>query len=141
MAKSIKLNNETYIDSSGVIHNQNALSVLLNSYNDNLKFNHNETEIGTWLGKPLYRKVISLTPTSATTYISHEITNLDKIINAYGNVTRTNGYRNLIPCNYTNWEIFLYDFNNAQITLKFSTNQWNSGVKNVDIVLEYTKQE
>lgn len=141
MAKSIKLKNGTYIDSSGVIHNQNILSGLLNSYNDNLKFNSNETKIGTWLGKPLYRKVISLTPTSATTYIPHEITDLDKIINAYGNATRTNGYRNLIPCNYTNWEIFLYDFIDTHMTLKFSTNQWNSGVENVDIVLEYTKQE
>ena len=104
-------------------------------------YSSNEIRIGTWIdGKPLYRKTLSFTPTSQTTNIEG-IANLDILVKAYGVSTRNNTgkYRNLIPCNYTNWEIFLYDINNNSSVLKYSANQWNAGVSGVVIIYEYTK--
>lgn len=45
MAKSIKLKNDTYIDSSGVVHNRSLLSTLLEQYNSLLNKYNNKTPI------------------------------------------------------------------------------------------------
>ena len=108
---------------------------------NNSVYSANETEVGKWTSdEPVYRKVLELTPTSQTTYVNHGITNLDKIVKAYGSFKRSNSdYKNTIPLNYTDWEAYLYDFTNTQFTLKFSNNQWNAGVDEVSITIEYTK--
>ena len=65
--------------------NKNNLVGAINEVNDNdvLKgtYSTNETRIGTWMGKPLYRKVLSTIGLSGETKksINYNITNLDKI--------------------------------------------------------------
>lgn len=64
---------------------KNNLVSAINEVNDNdvLKgtYSTNETRIGTWMGKPLYRKVLSTIGLSGETKksINHNITNPDKI--------------------------------------------------------------
>ena len=90
--------------------------------------------------KPIYRKVLEFTPSTQTEYHNHGISNLDKIVKVYGSFLRSGtNYKNTIPLNYTDWEVFLYDFTNTQFTLKFSNNQWNAGIDEVYITIEYTK--
>lgn len=65
--------------------NKNNLVSAINEVNNNdvLKgtYSTNETRIGTWMGKPLYRKVLSTVGLSGTTKksINYNITNPDKI--------------------------------------------------------------
>lgn len=46
---------------------------------------------------------------------------------------------------YLNWEIWLYDYNNANydgegsVSLNMSNNQFNAGLKDLYITIEYTK--
>jgi hypothetical protein len=100
-----------------------------------------ETIIGEYKGKPLYRKIIDIgTPASKTTYPAHKIENFKRIINVYGSFRRNNlDTWNTIPGNYSNWESYIYDFTPSGFTLKFSDNQWNNGINECEIVLEYTK--
>lgn len=107
---------------------------------DNI-YSTSEVKIGTWIdGKPIYRKVMSFTPISQTTNLGG-IANIDTLIYAGGTSTRNNSghYKNLIPCNYSGWEIYLYDITTNYGVLKYSNNQWNEGVTNALIVFEYTK--
>lgn len=65
--------------------NKNNLVNAINEVNDNDiskgTYSTNETRIGTWMGKPLYRKVLSTVGLASETKksINHNITNLDKI--------------------------------------------------------------
>lgn len=103
-------------------------------------YSFEEVVIGEYLGKPLYRKVLNLSITGQNVRYNHGISNLEVIVKSYGNVLRTNSkFQNLIPGTYTNWEIWLYDFDPSAFTLRFSNNQYNSGVDRCHVVLEYTK--
>ena len=58
-----------------------------------------EVVIGTFLGKPLYRKVINLgnLPNNTTKNILHNISNLDVLVNCYGTAKRTDGNILILP--------------------------------------------
>lgn len=103
-------------------------------------YSTSEHEIGTWYdGKKIYRKVLNMTLTAQNTRYNHNISNFGSIIKAYGKLHRSDGLQQLIPANYSNWEIWLYDINGTSFTLRFSNNQWNSGLSDCQVVLEYTK--
>lgn len=53
MAKSIKLTNDTYWDSSNIIHQQTKLDDILN-------FDEKIVKVGTWYGRTLYRISVSI---------------------------------------------------------------------------------
>lgn len=99
-----------------------------------------EKEIGTWIdGKPIYRKVIFVNdPSNRTTTLNPGI-DMDNMVQVYGFAKRPNSYLNPIPCTYSSWEIYAYDFSGSHINVVFSTNQWNAGVDYFYLVLEYTK--
>ena len=102
-----------------------------------------ETIIGTFCGKTLYRNVMYIGTPSTNPFYPEYITNgeLDMMINAYGRYTRAgSGYQNLIPGNYVNWEVWIYDFRPQACTVKVDTNQWNAGMENMYIIFEYTKK-
>ena len=107
--------------------------------------NYITTEVDTgkrWInGEIIYRKVLEINPTSDSDFYAHDISNFSQIIHAYGRCTRSTGtaYQQIIPCNYTNWEIWIYDFTDYNFKLKFSSNQWAAGVDDIYIVLEYIK--
>lgn len=58
-----------------------------------------ETVIGTWLGKPLYRKVIDVgaLPDDTTKLVAHNITNIDYIVRFYGTAMGSNNHTLPLP--------------------------------------------
>lgn len=108
---------------------------------ENNVYSTSEVRIGTFLGKPLYRKVVSVTPTAQySTGYTHGISQPETFVKVYGTFKRPNtDYRNVIPSTYTNWEVFLYDFRSNAFTIAFSDNVWGYGVEKCYIVFEYTK--
>lgn len=101
-----------------------------------------EQRIGTWInGKPLYRKVLKVTPTGQ--YSAEYLHGIDQpaiFVNVYGTFHRTNtDYRNSLPSVYPNWEVYLYDFRASKFSMRFSDNVWNNGVTECYVVFEYTK--
>lgn len=100
-----------------------------------------EQVIGKWInGKPLYRKVLNVgTVAEQKTYITHNIANLGKLVNLYGTCNRNDNVQQIIPANYTNWEIYLYDVSSIEISIYFSANQWNKNPNDIVVVIEYTK--
>jgi hypothetical protein len=140
MAKSIKLKDNNYIDSTGIVHNRELLSNVLDNLSDILEYSTDEVKIGTWIdGKPIYRKVIKVIPTNKKAEYNPNLTNLETLINVSGIVKRRQGYFNLMPCNYTNWEIVFYDFSSTHYVVGFSDNQWNAGVEYFIAIFNYTK--
>lgn len=112
------------------------------SYINNLNnYSTEEKVIGKYTdGSTLYSKTINIgTPSTVKTYIQHGISNVKNFINAHGRCDRNDGKQQMIPANYTSWEIWLYDFTSTEISLYFSTNQWSYSPTNVQITLEYTK--
>lgn len=113
-------------------------------YNEEEKrevYSFSEQRIGTYLGKPLYRKTVYVTPTVAhNPNNEHGIQNPDVFVRVYGSFKRPNSdYRNPIPNTYPNWEVYLYDFRTSTFSLKFADYVWEYGVEECYITFEYTK--
>lgn len=105
-------------------------------------YNLKEEVIGTWLGEPLYRKVIKVIPAAQHyTDYPHGIEGGPKdMVNFYGYYRRTSSqYMNPLPCTYPAWEAYLYDLKGATYSMRFSDNVWNSGIDYCYVVIEYTK--
>lgn len=100
-----------------------------------------EHKIGTWLGKPLYRKIIDVGTITEQVYdIYHGIDNLDIAVNYWARYNRPNtAIQNTTPSTYTDWEVFLYDFKPEKIRLRLSDKQFEAGVEKLQVILEYTK--
>jgi microcystin-dependent protein len=110
--------------------------------NYELIYSLEEKRIGTWLDKPLYRKVIYVgTVTSAIVDIQHGIENPDLVIDYKGRFTRPNTTtQNVIPAtSYTDWQTWLYDFTPTSIRLRLSNNQVNAGIEKLYVIIDYTK--
>lgn len=103
----------------------------------------------TWIdGKPIYIKTIyKENVTSQRETINLHTLNIDRILNAYGSAVRTSNpnIKLPLPMTYSNWEIWLYDYNNANydgegsVSLNMNNNQFNAGLKDLYITIEYTK--
>jgi hypothetical protein len=104
-------------------------------------YSTSEQRIGTFLGKPLYRKVVKVTPTAQySTGYTHGIDQPAIFVKVYGTFHRPGtDFRNNIPSTYTNWEVWLYDFRPVTFSMRFSDNVWGYGVEECYIVFEYTK--
>ncbi len=71
MSKSLKLKNNNYWDSKGIVHNK----VLLN---DILNFSTDEKKVGIWIdGKPIYEKTVSITLTQKGEYTVGQMVSTD----------------------------------------------------------------
>ena len=105
------------------------------------EYSTTEKIIGTWIdGKPIYRKVLNVgTVTTQKTYITHNIANLGKLVNLYGTCNRNDNVQQIIPGNYANWEIYLYDVYSKEVTINFSANQWSRNPYDIVVIIEYTK--
>ena len=101
-----------------------------------------ETKIGTWIdGKPLYRKVLSLTTPSTTN--STKIANFDKtfiIKNYYGNAF-ISASNQLLPINFYFTDVYniaTYVVNNSgEIYMKIGSEAYKN--QQVTLTIEYTK--
>jgi len=133
LPKSIKLANDTYLDSSSIVHNKQKLSDILNKD----VYSFDETIIGTWVnGKPLYRKVINCGSSSKNESIPHNIKNMDFVmVNGYMNIAGVGGYplpwfNSFAEGNYIKISV------SSEYIIKNANNSWNM---NVIAILEYTK--
>ena len=100
-----------------------------------------ETIVGTWIdGRPVYKKTIYIGSASGNSSISHGISNLDMIINAYGGFLQSGTYREKLPkiVNGNNaWSADFGDFTNTSFSLSIGS-AIGTATK-IFIILEYTK--
>lgn len=103
-------------------------------------YSTNEVDTGkTWIdGKPIYRKVVDcgLLPNNTFKDVSHNISNLDEIININGIINYNNGFYNLFPL-YKTSSIAYIDYISTSI-FKIKTTQ-SEGNANLKLIVEYTK--
>ena len=103
-------------------------------------YSEDETIVGIFNGKPLYRKILWVTPTAQYDTYNHNISNLETLLPVKGMYQRdVSGYLNNIPSTYTGWEVFVYDFTLSSFVLRFSNNVWSAGIYSMYLIFEYTK--
>lgn len=110
------------------------------------KYQTTEQIIGTWMGKPLYRKTIflsSLPSTTGLTTYNHNISNVDEIwfdvsnCFAIWNYGTNNQFTNCLPFfNYSNNHIYLCNL--SKTSYDMHTNMDRSNLRGY-ITLNYTK--
>lgn len=121
------------------INNKLIDKATLNTYSED------EQVIGTYLGKPLYRKVIEYTaqPSTGDNEFNHGILNIDRIRIVTANVERADGVTNIAP-RYTPgedfWQFYFNDITKTKIGFNIGRNLrsnafWNKAV----FTIEYTK--
>jgi hypothetical protein len=99
-----------------------------------------ETVIGSWLGVPMYRKIIAVTGPNATTVTEpHGITGMARAVRLYGLIFRTSPSLLNLPLPYAHSD------NNSHILLSADATNVNM-ISNIDfstfaghVVIEYTK--
>ena len=100
-----------------------------------------EKIIGTWIdGRPVYQKTLNLGSISGNSSISHGISNLDMVINAYGGFFQSGTYREKLPkiVNGNNaWSADFADFTNTSFSLSIGS-AIGTATK-LFVILEYTK--
>ena len=102
-----------------------------------------EQVVGTWFGKPIYRKVFVVNKsetTSSSINIPTNIETVETVVNQRGFVERTDGYIDYIPTNITNTDFMTYfgDFSTNLIRVRMG-NSIYSVMSKVTVILEYTK--
>ena len=133
MAKSIKLKNNVYIDSSGIVYGRNTLDSIF-------IYSTGEKIIGKWTdNKNIYRKVINTGQiSSATKTVNHGISGLSNVINVYGICKSAAGNYYTLPRiepSNQNAQIAL-SVSNTAITIQTGT---NANFASSFVVIEYTK--
>lgn len=121
---------------------ESSSSSTTSSVNQNI-YSSEEQVIGTWFGKPLYRKVISTyTSYNTTLEIMHEIENTDKIWIDFGNSYYRANNSTMIPLNANSYWGDFAQMNDAMVyndrIILYSTGGWAEGWEKV-ITLHYTK--
>lgn len=112
---------------------------------DNLEiYSTEEQVIGTWLGKPLYRKVIVSTTTEAMASTSQVIATLDSNINVkkFDACMTQETYGGVVSAGSTYFSStdYVYCFISANRELKARISDWtNYKNRTINVILEYTK--
>ena len=126
---------------SGVYKNGVEVATLNDIPNPLDIYSTEESIIGTWIdGRPIYQKTIDIGSASGNSSISHGISNLDMIINAYGGFLQSGTYREMLPkiVNGNNaWSADFGDFTNTSFSLSIGS-AIGTATK-VFVILEYTK--
>lgn len=103
-------------------------------------YSTDEVKIGTWFGKPLYRKVIPITTYTGSFTVNHNISNLDLVVNFVGKFKRADGIQNSTKNSNDNYGINIYDISNTNFEVVIGSNLKNNlAVTNLFVILEYTK--
>lgn len=143
------INNETNIGYLAQLNTTNKSNLVgaLNEINMNSKnmgmYSSEETIIGTWFGKPRYRKTITFQTTINGSFtIPHEIANVDKIQVDYGNsfFVESTGISYSLPIiGYGgNYNDNCYAYVNKENIYIYSNGGWNTSWTKY-ITLLYTK--
>lgn len=124
----------TYIISD----NQNGSGGVSSGTSSGEIYSEEEIVIGTWLGKPLYRKVILTTSPAAVTTTSVVVANLpeylERCISIRGTIQTPSGALSI----NINSIVTLVSYQNKTINMKI-TDAANQSSRPVYIILEYTK--
>lgn len=148
-AQTVANNAQTKADTADTTANS-ALNKALQNESDvselKTSITHSTSEIvvGTWLGKPLYRKVfvIDKSDTSNSNIdITHGISNLDLFTNVYGSIKRTDNIMNVVPnvnVSSTSYLARIADLDSSLIRVRLGEDIYNS-MSTLYIVAEYTK--
>ena len=136
---------------SGVVPNGKVLNSRSQSLNDtyscdylneqlnNEIYSTEEVRIGTWLGKPLYRKVIDFgaLPNTTNKQVNNNVTNISTVVRAYGYATNGTNYFPIPFANTTaNQSITLVAHKtNVEITTGIDRSAYSTCY----ITIEYTK--
>ena len=116
---------------------QSNIELTLNEYSTD------ETIIGTWMGKYLYRKVIEINSKDPSNTYSHGISNVDVFVNAYGTANFTGigeGWQpvpRVVPTNIQSYGLGVGNLKENTFTFGIGTN-YGTFIK-AYIILEYTK--
>ena len=109
--------------------------------NQKLNYYIEETIIGTWIdGRPVYRKTLYIESASGNSNISHGISNLDMITNAYGSFLQSGNYRQKLPKIVNGnaaWSADFVDFTDTAFSLSIGSSIGTA--TKISITLEYTK--
>ena len=132
---------EAYIEPKIYVRNSNGVYEEFAKKSEEV-YSTEETKIGTWIdGKPLYRKVLSLTTPSTTN--STKIANFDKtfiIKNYYGNAF-ISASNQLLPINFYFTDVYkiaTYVVNNSgEIYMKIGSEAYRN--QQATLTIEYTK--
>ena len=101
-----------------------------------------EVIIGKWIdGRPIYRKVVNVGSGSGNFTYPHGISNLDTVVNAYGNFLQGSTREPLPKTTFANsspgWSAHIDDFTNTTFSLHFGTGIGTA--TKICVVIEYTK--
>ena len=126
----------------GGVYKNGVEIATLNDIPSNLDiYSTEEKVIGTWIdGRPVYQKTLGIGSASGNSNISHGISNLDIIIDAYGSFLQGGTYREKLPkiVNGNNaWSVDFADFTDTSFSLSIGS-AIGTATK-VSITLEYTK--
>lgn len=137
MAKAIKLKNNTYWDSTTVVHNKKNLNNVI----DNLiNYTTGEQVVGKYLGKTLYKKTIYQTLPVGDGANVFSIPNA--IIHKYEGLVESNyGYWWSIPNPYYEEEGYknYVQFNSSRNKITINCNAFYNTSCTIDLTLYYTK--
>ena len=104
-------------------------------------YSTDEVVVGTWIdGRPIYQKTLNLGSISGNSSISHGISNLDMVINAYGGFLQSGTYRQKLPKivnGNSAWSADFADFTDTAFSLSIGS-AIGTATK-VFVILEYTK--
>lgn len=117
--------------------NMNEIKMAINS---STSYSTTETICGTWLDKPLYRKVINFgaLPNNTTKQVNHNIANIDRIVNTQGYAYASSTQVSVnIP--YAGYGDFVCDVIVNTTYVKVATHLDQSAFGECYIFLEYTK--
>lgn len=157
MAKSIKLKNNTYLDSRGIVHNKILLSDKLDTYDTKINnlstnvsnlandvnklkvYSTTETLIGTYDGANLYRKLLIGTLNLDGNYQQFSIAGATQIIDVKGFVRASYGQWWSLPSYHAEegYRISLYAPASSIFALEFGA-YFKTG-NPYKIAVEYTK--
>ena len=119
------------------IKDKNGNPIKIDGQNIEEVYSENETAIGTFLGNPLYRKVVispfNCTPDNPAT-IKHGITNLDTVINHHEVFDNSS-----LQIPYINGSIYIALQKIDNENLYFNCSGTGSTGNTIYIILEYTK--
>lgn len=104
-------------------------------------YSTSETRIGTWLGKPLYRKIIDFgaLPNNTDKSVALGISNLELIITMNGVANRPGGNKMPIPTVSSTLSGMIYIYIDASLNLHIVTGEDRSSYTKTYITIEYTK--
>lgn len=141
MSKSIKFDENVYLDSTSIVHNKKELSDLITlmqkditSLSDKLNYSSEEIEIGTWNGSKAYRRIfIQRYNNTEVNFLQTGLSGIG-IFNLYGTFI---GANHTIPLNFYNSGTWTFCHANSTGSTFTYQNKFEAGA--VHIIIEYIR--